>query len=271
MGVTPSGMVTLLTDFGLKDPYVGMMKGVILSVNPVARIIDISHHIKPGSIHEAAHILHEAYPYFPEGTVHVTVVDPGVGTDRRAILGVTRSHLFVGPDNGILWPILNAFEDVTIIHLTETRYVLPHVSLTFHGRDIFAPVAGHLTRGVDPFDMGPVIHDPVELKLPAPFRKGDFLYGRIVRVDHFGNLITNIPRREIETFIGDRRPVIRIGDLFIEGLSRTYADASKGEALALFGSSGYLEIAVNSGRAYDRLGPDPAVVLGTEVEVGRIE
>ncbi len=270
MGVKPSGMVTLLTDFGLEDPYVGMMKGVILSVNPAARIIDISHHVEAGAIPQAAHILQEAYPYFPEGTVHVTVVDPGVGTNRRAILLVTRTHLFVGPDNGIFWPIIEAGHDIKTLHLTETRYFRPDISSTFHGRDVFAPVAGYLSKGVDPFDMGPVIHDPVRLRLPSPFRKGGSLYGRIVRVDHFGNLITNIRRGDIEGFSGGGRPVVRVGDLRIEGISKAYAETAKGEALALFGSSGYLEIAVNSGRAVDRLGLEQADIIGSKVEVGRI-
>jgi S-adenosylmethionine hydrolase len=269
--VKPSGIVTLLTDFGLEDPYVAMMKGVILSVNPAARIIDITHHITAGVISQAAQILQQAYPYFSKGTVHVAVVDPGVGTERRPILLATRTHLFVGPDNGIFWPIIEACKDADLIHLTETRNFLPHVSETFHGRDIFAPVAGHLTQGVNPLDMGPVIHDPVQLKLPAPYRKGEFLYGQIVRVDRFGNLITNIRRGDMEKFIGGCRPVVRIGDLRIEGIQRTYAQTAAGEALALFGSSGHLEIAVNRGRAADRTGLDPAESIGREVEVSRMK
>ncbi|MFH1950551.1 MAG: SAM-dependent chlorinase/fluorinase [Pseudomonadota bacterium] len=262
-------IVTLLTDFGYKDPYVAMMKGVILSVNPAARIIDITHDVKAGHITQAAAIIQETYPYFPEGTVHVTVVDPGVGSERRGIALLTRSHLFVGPDNGIFWPIMDAHPDINIIHLTETRYFLPHVSHTFHGRDIFAPVAGHLSRGVDPFKMGSVIDNPVQLKRPAPYQKGDTLFGQVVRVDHFGNLITNIHRKEIEGFTGGRTPVIRLGDLIIKGILKTYAQKGKGETLALFGSSGYLEIGVNLGRAADLLGVDDTKIIGTQVEVTR--
>ena len=262
-----SGLITLLTDFGLKDPYVGMMKGVILTVNPVARIIDISHHVKAGSITRAAGMIRETYPYFPEGTVHLTVVDPGVGGKRRAIILMAQSHLFVGPDNGIFWPIIQAHQNIKIIHITETKYFLPDVSDTFHGRDIFAPVAAHLSMGADPFEMGPVISDPVKLQLPAPHQEGGTLYGQIVNVDHFGNLITNIHRKEIEKFTGGNTPVIRLEDLLIEGMRGIYAECGKGEILSLFGSSGYLEIAVNQGRASDLLGLDEAKIIGLGVEV----
>lgn len=262
-------MVTLLTDFGLEDPYVGMMKGAILSVNPAARIIDISHHVTPGAISRAAQILQETYTYFPDGTIHVAVVDPGVGTDRRAIVLVARYHFFVGPDNGIFSPIMASCQEAEVIHLSKTRYFLQHISNTFHGRDIFAPVAGHLSQGVDPFDMGPVIYDPIRLKFPLPYRKGGSLYGRIVQVDHFGNLITNIQRGELEEFLGGGIPLVRIGDQRIEGIQSTYAQTAAGEALTLFGSSGYLEIAVNRGRASDCTGLDPAKMIGREVEVSR--
>jgi len=269
MGVNPSGVVTLLTDFGLEDPYVCMLKGVILSVNPAARIIDISHHVRPGAVGLAARMLQETYPYFPDGTVHLAVVDPGVGTDRRGIVLVARSHLFVGPDNGIFSPIMEECQEALVIHLSKARYFLRHVSDTFHGRDIFAPVAGHLSQGVDPLDMGPLICDPIHLKFPAPYRKGGSLYGRVVQVDHFGNLITNIRRTDIEEFSEGGSVIVRLGGLRIEGIQRTYAQTSPGAILALFGGSGYLEIAVNRGRAADRTGIDPAETIGSEVEVTR--
>ena len=264
-----SGLITLLTDFGLEDPYVGMMKGVILTVNPGARIIDISHHVKAGSITRAAGMILESYPYFPEGTVHITVVDPGVGGNRRAIILMTQSHLFVGPDNGILWPIIDLHQDIKIIHITETKCFLPEVSNTFHGRDIFAPVAAHLSKGADPLEMGPTISDPVKLPLPASHQKGGALYGEVVSVDHFGNLITNIHRKEIEGFARGRTLVIWLQDLLIESMRGTYAECGKGEILSLFGSSGYLEIAVNLGRASDLLGLDAVEIIGLEVEVRR--
>ena len=264
-----SGLITLLTDFGLQDPYVGMMKGVILTVNPDARIIDISHHVKAGSITRAAGMILETYPYFPEGTVHITVVDPGVGSKRRAIILMAQSHLFVGPDNGIFWPIIDLHQDIKIIHITETKYFLPDVSNTFHGRDIFAPVAAHLSKGADPLEMAPTISDPVKLPLHASNQKGGALYGEVVSVDHFGNLITNIHRKEIEGFAGGRALIIWLQDLLIEGMRETYAECGKGEILSLFGSSGYLEIAVNLGRASDLLGLDEAEIIGLEVEVRR--
>jgi len=269
MDVNPSGVITLLSDFGLEDPYVCMMKGVILSVNPAARIIDISHHVTPGAISQAARMLQETYPYFPDGTIHVAVVDPGVGTDRRAIVLVARSHLFVGPDNGIFSPIMEECQEALVIRLSKARYFLRHVSDTFHGRDIFAPAAGHLSLGVDPLHMGPIIYDPVHLKFPAPYRKGGSLYGRVVQVDHFGNLITNIRRTDIEEFSEGRIMIVRLGELRIEGIRRTYAQTAPGAILALFGGSGYLEIAVNRGRVADRTGLDPAEVIGREVEVTR--
>lgn len=265
-----SGIITLTTDFGLRDPYVGVMKGVILSINPEARVIDISHQLKAGFISQASTLVQEAYPFFPEGTVHVVVVDPGVGGDRRPILIKTQNHLFVGPDNGIFWPVIRAHQYAEIIRLTESRYFLPHVSHTFHGRDIFAPVAAHLSRRVDPLEMGPIIKDPVPLDFPAPQRRGDMLLGQVMRVDRFGNLITNIQRKQFERFLGSGRPSIKAGKLAVEGLSKTYGEALAGEALALIGSSDCLEIAVNLGRACDVTGMNSENIIGMEIEVSRV-
>ena len=265
-----SGIITLTTDFGLRDPYVGVMKGVILSINPEARIIDISHQLKAGFISQASTLVQEAYPFFPEGTVHVAVFDPGVGGDRRPILIKTQNHLFVGPDNGIFWPVIRSNQHTEIIHLTESRYFLPHVSHTFHGRDIFAPVAAHLSRGVDPLEMGPIIKDPVPIDFPAPQRRGDMLLGQVMRVDRFGNLISNIQRKQFLQFLGSGRPVIKAGKLAVEGLSKTYGEALAGEALALIGSSDCLEIAVNLGQASDVTGMNSEDIIGMEIEVSRV-
>ncbi len=265
-----SGIITLTTDFGLRDPYVGVMKGVILSINPDARVIDIRHQLKAGFISQAATLVQEAYPFFPDGTVHVAVVDPGVGGDRRPILIKTQNHLFVGPDNGIFWPVIRSHQQTEIIHLTESRYFLPHVSHTFHGRDVFAPVAAHLSRGVDPLEMGPIIKDPVPFDFPAPQRRGDMLLGQVMRVDRFGNLITNIQRKQFVRFLGSGRPVIKAGKLAVEGLSKTYGEALAGEAVALIGSSDCLEIAVNLGRACDVTGMDSEDIIGMEIEVSRV-
>ncbi|HDZ90080.1 MAG: SAM-dependent chlorinase/fluorinase [Deltaproteobacteria bacterium] len=265
-----SGIITLLTDFGLEDPYVAMMKGVILAEIPAARVVDMGHQVKPGAVSRAAAIILETFPYFPEGTVHLVVVDPGVGTERRPIIVEASSHLFVGPDNGVFWPLIRLNGQCRIVQITETRYFRAEVSRTFHGRDIFAPVAAHLSRGADPLDMGPIIADPVRIQVPAPYRKGGTLYGHVIRVDHFGNLITDIRFREIKDFAGDRGLLIRLGDLVIKGVRQTYADAPQGEVLCLFGSSGYLEIAVNQGRASDRIGLDEEEIIGSEVRVTKV-
>jgi len=263
------GVITLTTDFGLSDPYVGTMKGVILSIHPEAVVVDISHQIKAGSILHAAGVIQEAYPFFPKGTVHVGVIDPGVGGQRRPILLMTEDHFFVGPDNGLFWPLVRPHQPPKIIHLTETKYFLPRLSYTFHGRDIFAPVAAHLCRGVDPSKMGQIITDPVPLHRPRPREKGNILVGEVVRVDHFGNLVTNIGQENLARFLGSARPSIKVKNLMIEGLRKTYASVPAGEPLALIGSSNYLEIAVNLGRASDRLQSDTEEIIGTKVEVAK--
>lgn len=264
-----SGIITLTTDFGLSDPYVGVMRGVILSINPEAHLIDISHQIKAGDILHAGSLIQEAYHFFPKGTVHVAVVDPGVGTNRRPIALETDNHIFVGPDNGLFWPVITHHEDTKIIHLTERDYFLPQVSHTFHGRDIFAPVAAHLSLGLDMLKMGRTIRDPTPLQFPTPQQEGDVLYGRVMREDHFGNLITNIYRKDLERFLEADRPIVRIGSLIIEGMCNTYSESRAGEALALIGSSNFLEIAVNLGRARDRVGMASENIIGMEVEVSK--
>jgi S-adenosylmethionine hydrolase len=268
--VKSSGIITLTTDFGLEDPYAAVMKGVVLSINPAARIIDISHSVKAGSVMQAAMLIKEAYPFFPKGTVHVAVIDPGVGGKRRPILVKTEDHFFIGPDNGVFWPIIKGHEQTSIIHITESRYFLPDISRTFHGRDIFAPVAAHISIGMDPLEMGQAISDPVTLEFPVPEQRGETLYGRIMRIDHFGNLITNIKKRDLEKFLGPEKSAITLGKLVIEGLSNTYSEVGAGETLALIGSTGCLEISVNKGRASDFAGTDPDAVIDMEIEVRRI-
>jgi len=264
------GIITLTTDFGLKDPYVGTMKGVILSINPEARIVDITHQIKTGDITHAAGLILETFNFFPKDTIHVGVVDHGVGSDRRPILVKAEGHFFVGPDNGLFWPIISAHQPAEMVHLTEKGYFLPHISHTFHGRDIFAPVAAHLSHGADPLKMGTIIRDPVPLRLPSLKKNEGILCGQIVRVDNFGNLITNIHREDLAQFTETGKTVIKVGTLTIENVRETYAEAKKDKALALIGSSGYLEIAVNLGRASERLGIDSEELTGVKVEVGKV-
>ena len=264
-----SGIITLTTDFGLSDPYVAMMKGVILSINPGAQVVDISHQIRAGSIIQAAGLVHETFPFFPKGTVHVAVVDPGVGSERRPMGMEAGGHFFVGPDNGIFWPIVEEYKKTRIIHLTESKYFLPSISPTFHGREVFAPTAAHLSQGVSLERMGAALSNPVKLHVPKPQAEGGVLYGEITRVDNFGNLISNIHRRDLESFLESWEPVIEVGDLTIKRLRPIYADAQEGEPLALINSSDWLEIAVNLGRASQYVGVPSEELIGTEVKVSK--
>ncbi|MBW1997574.1 MAG: SAM-dependent chlorinase/fluorinase [Deltaproteobacteria bacterium] len=267
--MTISGIITLVTDFGLKDPYVGMMKGAILSVNEGVQLVDITHQVGAGSVFLAAGILRETFAFFPKGTVHLAVVDPGVGGPRRPIALEAGGHLFVGPDNGIFWPVIRDFNGKRIVHLTEKDYFLREPSFTFHGRDIFAPVAAHLSKGVGLEQFGPLISDPRKLNIPAPLEKDDTLLGQIIRVDNFGNLITNIHAERLKRYLGEAQPLIEVGKLSIKGLSRAYSDLEEGQPLALINSSNWLEIAVNMGRASQYIGMDREEIFGTVVKVKR--
>jgi S-adenosylmethionine hydrolase len=270
MDVKPSGIITLLTDFGLSDPYAGIMKGVILSIHPEARIVDISHEIHPGGVRQAAILLEEAYPFFPPGTIHLTVVDPGVGSGRRPIGLKAMDQVFVGPDNGVFSALLGARDRRSVVHLTEERFFLSALSHTFHGRDIFAPVAAHLARGLDLLEMGSPVDDPVCLDLPTVMISEQYLRGEVTRVDRFGNVVTNIPAHTFESWMGEKPVLITIGRLSLETMGRTFSDVAHGRAVAFVGSSGRLEIAVNLGRASDRLGVSGDRVVGIEVEVRKI-
>jgi S-adenosyl-L-methionine hydrolase (adenosine-forming) len=259
------GIITLTTDFGERDPYVGMMKGVILSINPRVRIVDISHGISAGSILEGSTIIKEAYPYFPAGTVHVGVIDPGVGGMRRPIAVASKNHFFVGPDNGLFWPVIAAESGTEVIHLTEKRYWMDAVSSTFHGRDIFAPVAAHLSEGIGLLLMGEKIDDPVSLAYPLVRREQNLLVGEVIRADRFGNLITNITTEDLSGFLSPEGLNVAIGGLSLMGIHTIYAEVPEGEPLALVGSSKLLEIAVNRGSAQTDLGD--ACDVGAKVTV----
>ena len=265
----PSGIITLTTDFGLSDPYVAMMKGVILSINPLARIVDVTHQVRTGSIAQAALLIHETLPYFPQGTVHLAVIDPGVGSRRRLLALTAGAHLFVGPDNGLFWPVFRDFEGAKAVQLTQSRYFLPCITQTFHGRDIFAPVAAHLSLGLSLVSLGPTVHDLTKVTLPHPYAKGGVLCGQIIRVDNFGNLVTNISARELTDFLQSAPLRIEAGTLVIRKLSRIYADCEEGEPLALINSSNLLEIAVNLGRASEYIGLRDGEILGALVEVSK--
>jgi hypothetical protein len=251
-------LITLITDFGLEDHYVGVMKGVMLGINPGLRLVDICHQIHSHSVLEAAYTLEAAYPYFPAGTIHLIVVDPGVGSNRRPILAQCGDYYFIAPDNGVLSLVWQREKDTTVIELTSSRYFLPEVSATFHGRDIFAPVAAWLSRGITPQRLGRVIQDYLTLDLPTPkFLGSRILSGQIVRLDKFGNLISNITTELFEQarkMWGDKNINLYLGEIKINRLVRYYAEGEENEPCALFGSSGRLEVAVREQRADKLLG-----------------
>jgi len=239
-------IITLTTDLGLTDAYVAEMKGVILSINPEAKLVDICHTIKPQNIIQAAFVLSRAYSFFPQGTVHVVVVDPGVGTERRAIILRTKSASFVAPDNGVLSYVIGQSSAWEAVAITRPQFWRPTVSPTFHGRDIFAPVSARLSLGLPLTDFGEVITSVTTLPLPQPHQAADgLIIGHVIHIDSFGNLITNINSDGLPK--GKRALTIKVGGQLIPGLSRTYAEG-KG-LLALIGSDGYLEIAVKDGNA----------------------
>jgi len=246
-------LVTLLTDFGTNDHYVASIKGPILCVNPRCTIVDISHEVKPHDIREGAFILANAFRFFPEGTIHLCVVDPGVGGPRRPILIESNNYFFVGPDNGLLSIASRQNGIKEIIGLTEMRFFRPEVSQTFHGRDIFAPVAGHLSLGVRPRAFGKRIDSFIEIELKKPDVKGETMTGEVLHIDRFGNLITNIVEKKFYPFIKDRTFQIRAGNKTVNALKRGYWEGKKGEVIALVGSGGFLEIAIREGSAGKRL------------------
>jgi S-adenosylmethionine hydrolase len=229
------------------------MKGVVLSINPEARVIDISHEIPPGDIFAAGFVLGQSYRYFPAGTVHVVVVDPGVGTARRVVLAKTNRSCFLAPDNGVLPLALGTFSGATFFSVENKEYRLARVSDTFHGRDIFAPAAAHLSAGTPPERFGPVHATPAVLSIPEPQQRGGEILLRILYVDAFGNLITNLA--SASPHARDLAEAdIEVGDGKIRGIFRTYADVKEGELLALFGSGGFLEISMRGGDAGRALG-----------------
>jgi len=246
-------IITLLTDFGTKDHYVASMKGVILNINPQCLLIDITHQVRPHDIREGAFILANAYSYFPKGTIHLSVVDPGVGGARKPLLIVTQNYCFVGPDNGLFTMITQKECVKQIIALDKRKYHLSKVSTTFHGRDIFAPVAAHLSLGIKPNALGHKIDSLVWLGFEGPFIKEGKLLGEILHIDAFGNLVSNIDERKLFRFIQSRPFVIRAGRKAISGLKKGYWEGKKGEPIALLGSGGFLEICVREGSAQKML------------------
>ncbi len=259
-------LVTLTSDFG-PGPYPGMMKGVILGICPRAVLVDLSHQVPPQAVRAGALVLEQGLGVFPPGTVHLAVVDPGVGTGRRPICLAALDMFFVGPDNGLFTPVLLADPRARAFHLARSRYFRHPVSDTFHGRDIFAPVAAHLARGLDPARLGPAVDDPVLLDWPRPRQENEELKGMVWTADSFGNLGTNLPRELVEEFLAGRPARVYLGDLVIKGISRAYGQVPPGEPLALYDSSGRLELALNQGDLCAHLGLKRAGVYGREVVV----
>jgi S-adenosylmethionine hydrolase len=246
-------VIAMLSDFGHEDPYVGIMKAVVLRTAPEVQFVDLCHRVGAGDILQGALQLRSAMPYFPDGTVFLCVVDPGVGGSRRPIAARTKRFTVVGPDNGLLSLALAQEEVETVVHLTEPRFHLPEVSHTFHGRDVFAPVAAHLARGVAIGELGEVITDYKQIHLPEPDRHNGHIAGVILEIDRFGNLSTNIPR----TMLPDGESLnVRIAGHNLAGLCSTYSDVPPGKLLALIGSQDTLEIACRNGSAQDKLGVD---------------
>lgn len=252
-------IITLTTDFGLSDPFVGIMKGVILGIAPAVQIVDITHDIHSYDILEAAFLIDSTYRYFPDGTVHLVVVDPGVGSARRPIVAAAKGHTFVAPDNGVLSAVLQT----EVYHITNKSLFLNQVSQTFHGRDILAPVAAHLARGTPIESAGPRILDFIKKPLPKPRPQGDKLVGIVLRIDKFGNIITNLRRKHLAPEF-----TIRVVGLAITRLHSNFSEAEPGEFFAIEGSTGFIEIALNQGSAADRLSIERGAEI--ELEVGSV-
>jgi S-adenosylmethionine hydrolase len=249
----PNRLITLTTDFGLSDQFAGVMKGVIAGIAPTARVIDISHDIAVYNVAEAAFVIAEAWPFFPRGTIHVIVVDPGVGSSRRPLLAQAGGHFFIGPDNGVLSMVFDAAPPKVRV-ISNPKLMRSEISRTFHGRDVFAPAAAHLAKGIKPAAFGKRITDYVRLwtSKPAPAGRNKWR-GTILKVDRFGNLITNFAAAEFEG-VKTRPFELRAGAQRIHRLALNYAETEAREIFAIIGSSGYVEIAANQSSAADLIG-----------------
>ena len=246
-------IITLTTDFGTADWFVGVMKGVVLGINPAARIIDLVHEVPSGDMRAGAFALMAGYDFFPKGSIHVAVVDPGVGSRRRAIAVETEDYFFIGPDNGVLSWALKRERVRKIVALENDAYFVKPVSRTFHGRDVFAPVAAHISRGVPLRKLGPLSKDYHRLSWPEPASSLGAVLGEVLYVDRFGNALTNIDRGTLKA-IGSRRLRVRIRRRPAFPVAEYYQGAREGRPVAVLGSSGFLEIAVSAGNAARRLG-----------------
>jgi S-adenosylmethionine hydrolase len=246
-------IITLTTDFGLRDPFVGIMKGVILSICPTARLVDLTHDVDPQDVLGASLALEAALPFFPDGTVHLAVVDPGVGSRRRPLAVRAGGRYLVGPDNGVLTPGLGGPRR-TAVALTAPEYRLPEVSRTFHGRDVFAPAAAYLAAGIPLERLGVPVADPVLAPIPGSRREGDGLLGEVLTVDRFGNLLTSIEASGLAGLAGDGPVAVEVEPGPAASLVEAYADGVNGRPAAIIGSTGRIEIFVRGGSAREVLG-----------------
>ena len=256
-------VIALLTDFGLRDHYVGTMKGVILGICPQASLVDISHELPAHDVRAGALELAASYRYFPDGTVFLVVVDPGVGTARRAIAAEAGRYSFVAPDNGVLSAVFSEVAPQRIVQITNPRYARGEVSRTFEGRDRFAPAAAWLAAGIDLGELGLPVASVTPLDLPTPSREAGAVVGEVVRVDRFGNLVTNIDRGLVDALGARGRIAVSVGGRQVPRIVATYAEVGAGELCALFGSSGHLEVAANGSSAASQL----ALAAGAPVRV----
>ena len=268
-------IITLTTDFGLNDHFVGTTKGVILSIEPEAEIVDICHSVQAFDVLDGALTISQAYSYFPSGTVHVVIVDPGVGTTRRPLLVTSERYHFVAPDNGVLSLIYQREQRLSARHVTAEHYFLQPVSNTFHARDVFSPVAAYLAKGVDPAKFGEEVSDFVRFSAPKPKPVSEnTLRGVVLKVDRFGNLITNITPQDAPMLFAQEAPAFKIvvGKREIGEIKDAYARGAPGEVFGILGSMGYLEIAANRGAAAQILGvgkgSDVSIVLGEAAAAG---
>ncbi|MCS7125128.1 MAG: S-adenosyl-l-methionine hydroxide adenosyltransferase family protein [Candidatus Bathyarchaeota archaeon] len=262
----PISIITLTTDFGLADPYVAEMKAVILGINPTAKIVDVTHQVEKFNIRHGAFILAAAAPYFPKNTIHVAVVDPGVGTKRKPILIETEKYFFVGPDNGVLTLAARKQGIRHIYEIVNPKVMLPRISQTFHGRDIFAPAAAYLSRGVKPLEFGPKIRRIVMPRFARVIGKGSTLMGEVIHVDSFGNIITNFTAKNLEDLGIQDFVRIKLKDKELTlKLCKAYAEVETGKPLAIIGSHDFLEVSVNMGNAAQAFG----VKIGDTVKLCR--
>lgn len=254
--------ITLMTDFGIKDGTVGVMKGVIWTICPSAQIVDLSHMIQAQNIREASYVFARSIPYFPKGSIHVVVVDPGVGTQRRPMAAQIGDWFYVGPDNGTVTGLLESAERsqwITVcVELNQRNYWLQQVSHVFHGRDIFSPVAAHLANGVPLAKLGTPFTDPVRLELPKPVQTKDGWQGEVIHIDHFGNISSNIRSEHLGSQLDKKETVIvRLNGIEISGMVNTFGERPVGEVIALMGSTGNLGVSVVNSNA--------AVILGVKI------